>query len=228
MPHLLIVDDEKNLADALATTLKRAGYDITVVYEGEAALEALQRTPRIDVVLLDVNLGDPVLSGFVLCRRIRKLPQPPLIIMLTVRDSIPDVVDGLECANDYITKPFDPAILIARIEAALRTRRDARRKLLIVDARLRIDSQKRKVYRDEIKIPLTTREYNLLYFLASHPGQPFGRQKLLDAVWGPDFVGLDRTVDKHIVALRQKLEADPGDPQYILTVHDFGYQFREE
>lgn len=115
MAHLLIVDDEKNLADALATTLKRAGYQITVVYEGEAALEILQQNPRIDLALLDVNLGDPVLNGFVLCRRIRKLPRPPLVIMLTVRDSTPDIVDGLECANDYVTKPFDPAILIARI-----------------------------------------------------------------------------------------------------------------
>lgn len=227
MAYLLIVDDEKNLADALATTLKRAEYQVTVVYEGEAALEELQRNPRIDVVLLDINLNNPGLNGHDVCRRIRKLPQPPLVIMLTVRDSTPDIVDGLECANDYVTKPFDPAILIARIEAALRTRRDAQRKRLIIDDRLRIDSQKRKVYRDEIEIPLTTREYDLLYFLVSHPGQPFGRQKLLDAVWGPDFVGLDRTVDKHIVALRQKLEADPGDPRYILTVHGFGYQFRE-
>jgi DNA-binding response OmpR family regulator len=227
MAHLLIVDDEKNLADALATSLKRADYQVTVVYEGEAALEILQQNPRIDLVLLDVNLGDPVLNGFVLCRRIRKLPQPPLVIMLTIRDSTPDIVDGLECANDYVTKPFAPSILMARIEAALRTRRDAQKTVLSIGDRLQIDTQKRKVYRDETEIPLTTREYDLLRFLAAHPGQPFGRQKLLDEVWGVDYDGLDRTVDRHISALRDKLENDPSDPQYILTVHGFGYQFCE-
>ncbi len=227
MAHLLIVDDEKNLADALATTLKRAGYQISVVYEGEAALEILQQNSRIDLVLLDVNLGDPVLNGFVLCRRIRKLSRPPLVIMLTVRDSTPDIVDGLECANDYVTKPFDPAILIARIEAALRTQQDAQKTRLSIGEHVRLDPQKRKVYRDDTEITLTPREYDLLYFLVSHRGQVFGRQQLLDAVWGVDFEGLDRTVDKHIVALRQKLEPDPGNPQYILTVHGFGYQFWE-
>lgn len=227
MAHLLIVDDEKNLADALATTLKRAGYQITVVYEGEAALEILQQNPRLDLVLLDVNLGDPVLNGFVLCRRIRKLPRPPLVIMLTVRGSTPDIVDGLECANDYVTKPFDPAILIARIEAALRTQQDAQKTRLSIGEHVRLDPQKRKVYRNHTEVTLTPREYDLLYFLVSHRGQVFGRQQLLDAVWGVDFEGLDRTVDRHIVALRQKLEPDPGNPQYILTVHGFGYQFWE-
>lgn len=92
---------------------------------------------------------------------------------------------------------------------------------------MRLDPQKRKVYRDDQEVALPPREYDLLYFLVSHRGQVFGRQQLLDAVWGVDFEGLDRTVDRHIVTLRQKLEPDPGNPQYILTVHGFGYQFWE-
>ncbi len=229
MDHLLIVDDEKNFADGVALTLKQAGYKITVVHDGEAGLDTLHETPSIDLVLLDIDLNTSGLNGRDVCRRIRaELEQPPIVIFLTVYNSAWDEIDGLDCANDYITKQtYNPNVLLARVKAALRTREEARKKVWVIDGRLQIDTQKRKVYKDDQEVRLTRLEYDLLHFLASPPVRPFGRQQLLDAVWGLDFVGGDRTVDRHIVGLRRKLEDDSGHPHYILTEHGFGYQFCE-
>jgi DNA-binding response OmpR family regulator len=225
MDHLLIVDDDRNFANALATTLEGVGYKTTVVYDGQVALDELQQNSGIDLVLLDLDLGDPVLNGRDVCRRIRKLPQPPLVVMLTRYDSTGDIVDGLDCANYYLSRPFKEDVFLAWIKAALRTREDTKRKLLVIDARLRIDVEQQVVTLGDKKIDLTRREFDLLYFLATHRRQRFGRQQLLDAVWGTDFTGTDRNVDRHIFALRSKLEDDPSEPHYILTVHGFGYQF---
>ncbi|NJN99216.1 MAG: response regulator transcription factor [Anaerolineales bacterium] len=230
MAHLLIVDDEKNFADRLAADLKMAGsYQITVVYDGEAALTELQQKNAIDLVLLDIKLGDAGLNGRDVCRQIQRLPQPPPVIMLTSQTSTWSIVDGMDCAQYYLTKPaLELPVLMAHIKAALRTRQEI--KEIDIDGRLRIDLQKRQVYRDGREVDLTPREYELLCFLAhdNHRGKPFGRQTLLDAIWGVDYDGLDRTVDRHIFELRRKLEDDPGRPRYILTAHGFGYQFCQE
>jgi len=227
--QVLIVDDEPNVASALALLLERAGYRTTVVHDGGTALATL-RTTTFDLALLDLNLGDPLLDGLALCREIRTLPGYLPVIMLTVRDSSADKVIGLEVgADDYLTKPFDERELLARIRSTLRTVAAASQSrqsapLLIGDS-LRVEPQRRRVYRDGVEVVLAPREFDLLLHLATNAGRPFGREMLLDQVWGWEFAGDTRTVDKHIAELRRKLEADPANPRYILTVRGVGYAF---
>lgn len=231
MPQLLIVDDEPNVASSLVLLLERAGYRTTVAGDGNAALETLAGG-GFDLVLLDLNLGDPVLDGLAVCREIRALPGYLPVIMLTVRDDAADKVIGLEVgADDYITKPFNERELLARIRSTLRTVAAASRSRqpasMLIDERLEIDPQRRRVLRDKQEVPLAPREFDLLLYLATNAGRPFGRSMLLDQVWGWDYAGDTRTVDKHIAELRRKLEDDPAEPRYILTVRGVGYSFRD-
>lgn len=231
MPHVLIVDDEHNVATSLALLLERAGYTTTLAHSGAAALEAL-RNASFDLALLDLNLGDPMLDGLALCREIRARPNYLPVIMLTVRDSSADKVIGLEIgADDYMTKPYDERELLARIRSTLRTvaaaSQNRQSAALMIDDRLHIDGQRRRVFRDGQEVPLAPREFDLLLYLATNAGRPFGRSMLLDQVWGWDYAGDTRTVDKHIAELRRKLEDDPSNPQYVLTVRGVGYSFRD-
>ncbi|MCU0492567.1 MAG: response regulator transcription factor [Chloroflexaceae bacterium] len=231
MIQLLIVDDEPNVASSLALLLQRAGYQTCTAASGQAALALLQ-TQEFDLALVDINLGDPLLDGLALCREMRSRPAYLPVIMLTARDSATDKVLGLEIgADDYITKPFDERELLARIRATLRTVAAASKgrqaAVLPIDAHMQIDSQRRRVYRNGTEVPLTHREFDLLLYLATNAGRPFGREMLLDQVWGWDFAGDTRTVDKHVAELRRKLEDDPANPRYILTVRGVGYTFRE-
>lgn len=231
MTTILVVDDEPGVALSLVLLLERAGYKARAVHDGRAALELLRVEP-VDLALLDLNLGDPLLDGLALCREIRALPGYLPVIMLTVRGDPTDKVVGLEVgADDYVTKPYDERELLARIRATLRTVAAARRGQaaapLVVDARLQIDPQRRKVLRDGVEVVLAPREFDLLLYLATNAGRPFGRAMLLDKVWGWDYTGDTRTVDKHIAELRRKLEDDPASPWYILTVRGVGYSFRE-
>jgi DNA-binding response OmpR family regulator len=229
--QILIVDDERHFAAALALTLQRAGYLTTVVHDGRAALDALRGRDTFDLVLLDIALPDPVLDGRAVCQKIRARPDYlPVIMMTAYYGSATDQITGLEVgADDYITKPFDNGVLLARIKARLRAAeasgQDRHGGLLRIDDHLQIDTQRRKAYRDGEEITLPNREFELLFFLAKNAGRPFGRQQLLDAVWDQDYEGTDRTVDKHIAELRRKLEDDPKKPRYILSVHGFGYKF---
>lgn len=228
--HVLIVDDEPGVASSLRLLLQQAGYQTTVASSAQAALDALQTT-TFDLALLDLNLGDPLLDGLEVCREIRRAESYLPVIMLTVRDSSADKVIGLEVgADDYLTKPFDERELLARIRSTLRTvaaaGRNRQRAVMPIDDRLQIDPQRRRVVRDGSEVALTTREFDLLLYLATNAGRPFGRSMLLDQVWGWEYVGDTRTVDKHIAELRRKLENDPGDPRYILTVRGVGYAFR--
>lgn len=170
--------------------------------------------------------------GLAVCRAIRSLPTYTPVIMLTIRDGTTDKIVGLEVgADDYITKPYDERELLARIRATFRMVAAARAGTtpapLVIDATLTVDPQRRKVLRNNVEVTLTPREFDLLVYLASHAGQPFGREMLLDQVWGWDAVVDTRTVDKHIAELRRKLETDPANPRYILTVRGVGYAFRE-
>jgi DNA-binding response OmpR family regulator len=231
MAHILIVDDEPSVASSLGLLLERTGYRTTWAADGRTALELLQ-SRNFDLVLLDVNLGDPLLDGLAVCRAIRALPGYTPVIMLTVRDGTTDKVIGLEVgADDYITKPYDERELLARIRATFRmvaaARAGAATTPLVIDRWLTIDPHRRRVLRDGAEVVLTPREFDLLVYLASHAGQAFGREMLLDQVWGWDVAVDTRTVDRHIAELRRKLEPDPSNPRYILTVRGVGYAFRE-
>ena len=229
MTRILIVDDEPNVASSLALLLQQAGYETTITHTGRTALEVIEQT-HVDLVLLDLNLGDPLFDGLAVCREIRTHQTYLPVIILTVRGDAADKVIGLEMgADDYMTKPPDERELLARIRSTLRTiaaaNQNQRSTTLNIDQRLQIDAQRRRVIRDRAEVVLTPREFDLLLYLATNAGRPFGRAMLLDQVWGWDYAGDTRTVDKHIAELRRKLEDDPANPRYILTVRGVGYSF---
>lgn len=231
MPQILIVDDEPNIASSLALLLQRHGYQTTVHCSGADALASVTGS-QPDLVLLDLNLGDPLLDGLAVCQKIRALPVYLPVIMLTARGDSTDRVVGLEIgADDYIAKPFDERELLARVRATLRTVAAVRQRIapanLQIDARLKIDPQRRRVERDGAMVALTPREFDLLLHLVTNAGRPFGREMLLDQVWGWEYAGDTRTVDKHVAELRRKLEDDPAHPHYLLTVRGVGYTFRD-
>lgn len=224
---VLLVDDEKTLVKALKFNLEKEGFLVEEAYNGEEALEkAFKVNP--DIIILDLML--PGLDGFEVCREIRKKEEIP-IIMLTAKGEDIDKVLGLELgADDYITKPFNPRELVARMKAILRrsaARNDGLRKQIQIGA-LQIDLLQHRVRLGEREIDLTAKEFALLSFLASNAGRVYSREQLLEQIWGYDYYGDARTVDVHIRHLREKIEEDPSKPQLILTVWGTGYKFREE
>jgi DNA-binding response OmpR family regulator len=231
MPHILVVDDEPSVALSLQRLLQQAGYQVEVAHSGQTALDALAGAD-FDLVLLDLNLGDPLVDGLEVCRAVRARPDYLPVIMLTVRESAQDTVIGLEVgADDYVTKPYDERELLARIRARLRSAAAAghnrQAATLIIDDHLHIDAKRRRVFRDKTEIALTRREFDLLLYLATNAGRAFGRAMLLDQVWGWAYAGDTRTVDKHMAELRRKIEVDPATPHYLLTVWGVGYAFCE-
>jgi len=223
---VLLVDDEKTLVKALTFNLEKEGFSVEQAYDGE---EALQKVFNLapDIVVLDLML--PGLDGFEVCRRIRKKLDVP-IIMLTARSEDIDKVLGLELgADDYLTKPFNSRELVARIKAILRrsaVRNESAKKLIQIGD-LQVDLLQHRVHLSDQEISLTSKEFALLSFLAANAGNVYSREQLLEQVWGYDYYGDVRTVDVHIRHLREKLERDPGNPDYILTVWGTGYKIRE-
>lgn len=208
--------------------LRRAGYAVEVAADGEAALAAIRRAPP-DLLVLDLML--PKRSGEEIARIVRNEHDIP-IIMLTAKGEEADEIAGLELgADDYVTKPFSPRKLVARVKAVLRRSSDKP----VVDPRaaplhfagLHIDPTSREVRARGELISLTAKEFELLWVLANHPGQVLTRDQLLDRVWGFDFLGDASTVTVHVRRLREKIEADPTHPQHILTVWGVGYKFSE-
>jgi two-component system alkaline phosphatase synthesis response regulator PhoP len=228
MAKILVAEDDESLTSFLQPMLKRAGFQVVIARDGEVAL-ALAAAEEPDLVVLDVRM--PRLDGWEVCRRLRKRERYIPIIMLTALGETVEKVKGLSIGADhYLTKPFDPHELIAQIEATLRTVRESRgaaRPHRLVFDRLEIDLERRRVWIGGQEVQLTPTEFNLLRFLAEHPGQVFGRETLLDRVWGWEVAVDSRVVDKNIAELRKKLEPNPSVPQYILTVRGVGYQFRE-
>jgi two-component system, OmpR family, alkaline phosphatase synthesis response regulator PhoP len=227
MSRLLVVDDEPNLRHSLSYALRQEGYEVATAEDGERALD-LFREGKPDLVVLDVML--PKLDGLAVCRAIRRESEVP-VIMLTARATELDTIVGLEVgADDYLAKPFSTRELIARIRAALR-RAAAPRDTVSgqgVDANgLQIDVGRHQVTVDGRSVELKPREFDLLRFLASHPGQVFARAQLLASVWGLDYSGDSRTVDTHVKMLRERLGDQPGDPRWIETIRGVGYRFRE-
>ncbi len=222
MPRILVVDDEPQIVDLLRSYLRRDGFDVDDAGDGEAALAACAHL-RPDLVILDLML--PKVDGREVCRRIRETSHTP-IIMLTARDEETDKLLGLELgADDYITKPFSPREVVARVRAVLR--RGSRETVEMVRAGdLVIDLRAHEVSLEGRRVELTPTEFRLLEILASHPNQVFTRMQLIDRVQGHAFEGYERTVDAHIKNLRGKVELDPKNPRYILTVYGVGYKFQ--
>jgi DNA-binding response OmpR family regulator len=224
--RILIVEDEEAIAAFVQTALERDGFTADWVSDGVNALSALSSF-RPDLVLLDLAL--PGMDGLQVCQSIRARDEYVPVIMLTARADDVDKIVGLEVgADDYITKPFNARELVARVRAVLRlVQRSAGRRPTdrLRFSHLEIDLRGRQVFRDGQMIDLTPKEFDLLELLARHPGQVFGRETLLERVWGYDFAGDSRTVDVHVGRLRRKLEEDPHQPRYLLTVHSIGYKF---
>lgn len=226
---ILIVDDEKNIVEILKFNLKKEGFSTIEAYDGEEAMEmALNEDP--DLILLDVML--PKMDGFTVCRKLRQSINTP-IIMLTAKEEEVDKVLGLELgADDYITKPFSHRELIARIKANLR-RSDIeetgykKNGNIIKCGNLVIDADRYEVKRGNEVIGLTLREFELVKFLAMHQGQIFSREDLLRKVWGYEYYGDVRTVDVTVRRVREKLEKDPSNCEYIMTKRGVGYYFNK-
>ena len=228
---VLIVEDEKNIVDILRFNLQREGYRTIEAYDGEDGLnKALTEDP--DIVLLDVML--PKMIGFDVCRKLREAGQNVPVIILTAREEETDKVFGLEIgADDYMTKPFSMRELVARVGANIRrsamasasTPTAASNAMPVADD-LSINTDSHQVFRGGKAIDLTQREYELLTFLASHPNKVYSRVDLMEQVWNYGYVGDDvRTVDVTVRRLREKIEADPANPVYILTRRGAGYFF---
>jgi DNA-binding response OmpR family regulator len=229
--NILVVEDEPSLQETLAYNLKREGYSVEAVGDGRKALEAARRI-KPDLIILDLML--PELDGFEVARILRK-EMTTAILMLTARVDEIDRVVGLEVgADDYLTKPFSMRELLARVKAQLRRTRMLREEAGKADSKpheklsfdnLVIDLTRREVILQDNPLQLKPKEYELLLFLAEHKGQMLSREFILERVWGWDFIGDSRTVDVHVRWLRQKIEAEAGDPKRIVTVRGGGYRF---
>lgn len=225
MPTILLVDDERLFVKGLKRSLEREGYTVLVAYNGHECLELFKRE-NIDLVLLDLML--PGLDGLEVCRRLRR-ESDIAVIMLTAKGDDVDKIVGLEVgADDYVTKPFNTRELIARIKAVLRRTGSRSKESKIVQVgELLVDPARRIVKRGCEEIELTTKEFDLLYLMATNPGRVFTRENLLEAVWGTSYYADLRTVDVHVRRLREKIEENSKKPAYILTKWGVGYYFRE-
>ncbi|SCY61683.1 response regulator YycF [Alkaliphilus peptidifermentans] len=223
---ILLVEDEKPIAEIVKFNLEKEGYTVEVAYDGEEALSKVSiNTP--DLILLDVML--PKIDGFQVCRKIRESFSMP-ILMLTAKEEELDKVLGLEMgADDYITKPFGMRELLARVKANLRRTNisdGSKKGDIITSGLLSIDFNKYEVKKDKDVVELTSREFELLRFLATQAEQVFTREQLLKEVWGYEYYGDIRTVDVTIRRLREKIEDNSSSPKFIMTKRGVGYYFR--
>ncbi len=228
---ILIVEDDPTLQETLAYNLKRQGYEVDTAEDGKTALDLAAKS-NPDLVVLDIML--PVLDGLEVCRILRKNSNVP-ILMLTARDDEIDRVLGLELgADDYLTKPFSMREFLARVKAQFRRVRFDREDVdtqvpisseIITVENLSIDLARHEISIDGKPLNLKPKEFELMEYLARHKGQVLSRELILDQVWGWDFTGGSRTVDVHIRWLREKIEADPANPDRIITVRGAGYRF---
>jgi DNA-binding response OmpR family regulator len=222
---ILVVDDDRKTVDLIKLYLEKDGYRVQVAYDGHQALEMSRRGP--DLIVLDLML--PAVDGLDVCRIVRAESKVP-VIMLTARTTEEDRLAGLDTgADDYITKPFSPRELVARVRAVLRRVGDGDREPRALEHDgLLVDFIRHEVrLRGEI-VHLTPREFNLLATLAREPGRAFSRLELLERVFGYNYEGFERTLDVHVMHLRKKIERDPSNPDYVLTVYGRGYKFNED
>ena len=223
MTKILVVEDEDAFSDALAFLLKKEGFQVNVTNDGISGLESFDREGA-DLVLLDLML--PGLSGTEVCRQLRSRSSVP-IIMLTAKDAEVDKVVGLELgADDYVTKPYSSRELIARIRAVMRRRQEPETSTRLISAGpVRMDIERHTVLVNNVQVTLPLKEFELLEFLMRNSGRVLTRTQLIDRVWGSDYVGDTKTLDVHIKRLRSKIEKDPANPEFILTIRGLGYKF---
>ena len=226
MPTILIIEDEPELVKVLRDYLKKAGFSVETAYRGDSGLSVWEHM-KPDLVLLDLNL--PGMDGLDVAREIRRKADTP-IIMLTARVEEMDQLVGLELgADDYITKPFSPRIVVSKVRAVLRRSGASltpNRVLKVAD--LMIDLDAHEITRGDQAFDLTPTEFGLLATLAEQPGRAFSRYQLLEATQGTAYEGYERTIDAHIKNLRAKIEPDPKNPRYIETVFGVGYRFSRQ
>lgn len=221
---ILVVDDEERIVSIVRAYLDKEGFRVFTARDGREALD-LARREKPDLIVLDLML--PEVSGWDVCREIRRESATP-VIMLTARDDDTDKIVGLELgADDYMTKPFNPKELVARVRAVLRRVKPAPETKALAVGDLVIDESRHEVRRGEEALALTPSEFSLLAALAKSPGRVFTRLQLLERVQGEAFEGYERAIDSHIKNLRQKVETDPRHPRYVLTVFGVGYKFAE-
>jgi two-component system response regulator ResD len=221
--RVLVVDDEAIVRDVLTRYLEKEGFQVDAAEDGEAALDLAARA-RPDIVVLDLML--PKIDGLEVFRRLRDLGDVPVVMLTAKREEVDRVV-GLELgADDYVSKPFSPREVVARIRAVLRRGERAEHDgTPLVVGGLEIDRARREVRRNASPLHLTRKEYDLLELLASHPGRTFTRTELLESVWDFAWDGDSSTVTVHIRRLREKIEDDPSDPRHLVTVWGVGYRF---
>jgi DNA-binding response OmpR family regulator len=218
-PRILVVEDDPRTASSIALYLRHGGYDVVVAGTGPDALTEAVRQPP-DLLVLDVML--PGLDGFEVCRALRQRSAVP-VIMLTARSTEDDTIGGFRAgADDYVTKPFSPRELVARVDAVLRRARPSAR--LIEVGGVAIDLEQRTVRRRGRRVSLTATEFKLLEALASSPGRTFSRAELGERAFGYEYTALDRTIDAHVMNLRRKIEPDRSRPSVVVTVFGTGYR----
>ncbi|MDR3599861.1 MAG: response regulator transcription factor [Desulfosporosinus sp.] len=223
--RILLVDDEKKIITVLRAYLQQEGFEVSTAINGLIALTMFKENP-FDLLILDLML--PGLSGTEICQEIRKISSVP-IIMLTAKVEEEDRIRGLSIgADDYITKPFSPREVVARVRAVLRRTSNETAPLADVvsyDNGLTIDNIRHEIRLHNQEVSLTPTEFKILSALAKHPGRVYSRSQLVEIVQGHDFDGDDRVIDAHIKKIRQKIEATPSDPRLIITVYGIGYKF---
>ncbi len=223
--RILVAEDDIKQADLIRIYLEREGHSVMVVHDGMTALDRIRRNPP-DLVVLDLMM--PRMDGLDVTRVLRSESDTP-VIMLTARSTEDDMLLGLDLgADDYLTKPFSPRELVARVRAVLRRSGIVRAAAEVVTVGpISIDHDRHEVTVDGDLIDLTPKEYDILATLADEPGRAFSRMQLLERAFGFDYYGLDRTVDVHVVKLRRKIEADPSSPRYLKTVYGVGYRLED-
>lgn len=225
MARVLVVEDEESFSDALSYVLRKEGFEVSIAATGPSALTEFDRSGA-DIVLLDLML--PEMSGTEVCRQLRQKSSVP-IIMVTARDSEIDKVVGLEIgADDYVTKPYSPRELVARIRAVLRRQSGDASELqapTLAAGPVRMDVERHVVTVNGDAVQLPLKEFELLELLLRNAGRVLTRGQLIDRVWGADYVGDTKTLDVHVKRLRSKIEPEPSTPRFIVTVRGLGYKF---
>jgi DNA-binding response OmpR family regulator len=221
--RILIVEDDAALLRGLKDNFEAQGYDVRTANDGRKALEALTQEPP-DLLLLDLML--PKVNGYDICQTVRARQLDLPIIMLTAKGQEDDIVRGLELgADDYVTKPFSIRELLARVKAFLR--RQSPDSEAIQFGAFRLDCAAHKLFKNDVEVELTTKEFRLLEFFLQRSGRALTRDSILDAVWGDDVIVTDRSVDRCVTTLRGKIESDPHNPIFIRTIREIGYRFEK-